>query len=110
MIKKYKIEYGFLVWDCIIEFNTTLFTLENVNEYLNFFSWSYNKLNDPYEEYAKKIAFKIIAESDILNKKGIINLFESEEGFPRLDGSSGVLLVSCDNWEFNEEEFEIEQI
>lgn len=108
MIKRYTVEYSFHDWQCVIDFNTELFTKEHVTEYLAFFVWSYNKENDPYEEYAKKLAQKIIIDSMELNIEGVKDVFEDAEGFPKLDGSTGVELVYCECWSFDDDDFEIE--
>lgn len=108
MIKRYKITFDW--WDCVIEFDTTKFGVELLNECLNFYSWDYDEDNDPYEEYAKKLGEAIIIESMDFNCKGVIGRFENKEGYPYLDGDMGVTLISCDAWEFDSDEFEIEEL
>jgi len=110
MKKRYKIEYGFHSWECVIEFDTSLFTPQLVDEYLKFFVWDYDKENDPYEEYAKKLAQAIIIDSMEWNVEGVKDQFKNAEGYPKLDGSSGVLLVRCDPWEFSDDDFEIKKL
>lgn len=105
MIRKYKIEYGFMDWECTLEINETIFTPELLKEALDFFVWDYDKTNNLYEEYAKKIAKQVILLSMTWNEEGIIDEFIEMEGFPPLDGSMGVKLIRCDTFEFDDDEF-----
>ena len=103
MIKRYKIEYDW--WNCVIEFDTSKFDNQLLEACLDFYSWDYNTEGDLYEEYAKKLAGVIINYSMDCLLEGIIRNFE-EEGMPILDGSNGVTLISCENWEFDDNAFE----
>lgn len=105
MIKQYRVMYGFHDWECTIEINTELFTPELLQQYLDFFCWEYNKKGHLYEEYLKLLAKHLISDSLILTKDGMISIFKNREGFPPLDGSVGITLVSCDHLEFQDERF-----
>lgn len=105
MKKTYKIQFDW--WTCTIEFDPTLFTKVLLDECLDFFSWEYDEDDDPYEEYAKKLALEIIIESMLKNREGVIRIFNEKEGFPPLDGSMGVSLMQCECWRFYSDDFEI---
>ncbi|MDM1529019.1 hypothetical protein [Myroides odoratimimus] len=108
MIKQYRIEYNY--WSCVIEFNTEIFTMELLQECLDFFSWEYDNEGDLYEEYAKKIAKKVLYLL-VENELGSIeSRFKELEGVPPIDGSFGVKLISFDSFEFEDCEFTSEKI
>lgn len=46
-------------------------------------------------------------ESLYRNTAGIIRLFENEEGWTKMDGSEGILILDTDNADIEESDFEI---
>lgn len=107
-MKRVTIGYGFW-WECTLQIDETVFTEEIAKSLLEFFSWDWDKEADDLRiEYCKKIAQKILPLSSHYSELGILNWFSDAEGFPPLDGSSGIKLIDFDEFQFDEE-FEIKQ-
>jgi hypothetical protein len=110
MIKNYKFVYGTdeaKVWFSI---DTEVFTKEMAESNLEFFDWYYDKEADPIEEIIKKYAMKAIVASSMggymNNVYSIQQEFDNCEGFCKVDGSIGILLISISAYEFNEDYLE----
>jgi hypothetical protein len=110
MIKQYKYDYSVCNGSATFEIDTDKFTSVEANETLKFFCWDYNKEADPIEEVMKKYALEVIsvATEYNYNETGVIEEFNTREGFCKLDGSSGIKLTSSFPYEFNEDELTVE--
>lgn len=106
MIKNYKFVYGTdeaKVWFSV---DTEVFTKEMAETNLNFFDWDYDADEDPIDEIIKKYAMKAIIASSrgyMNNVYSIQQEFDNCEGFCKVDGSIGILLISISAYEFNED-------
>ena len=77
-------------------------------EFLEFYSWDYDKEGNIRVEALKKIASKCFYLSQQWNVRGIINaIVDMFEAYIPLDGSKGVQLISIDNFSFDDEEFTV---
>lgn len=103
-LRKIEVEHDSIGWSCILQFDTTVFTKELLQECLDFYAWEYETDECPYKEYAKKLAIQVMDLSMRWNPEAIKERFE-EEGYPRLDGSDGVLLLHCDLRDIGEDGF-----
>lgn len=114
MIKKYNFDYSCGDASVSFEVDTDVFNEEMAKEILGFFSWIYDKFNDPVEEVMKKYAIKVIhlatANYNNLTVDGLIREFNEFEGFAPVDGSCGIRLLSVDGYEFIENLLELEVV
>lgn len=107
MIKTYNFEYGFMdEASATFEVDTEKFTPKMANNVLSFFSWDYDKEADPIVEVMKKYAMTAIkiATSDNYSTYGVTDEFNDLEGYYPVNGSQGIKLTNCQQYEFNEEE------
>lgn len=111
-MKKVKISYEW--WNAIVEIDETPETVEYMKDQLMF--WTGGERRIDYEDgdvetaYLKMLGEAMISQTMRLNIHGILNYFSEAEGWALLDGSFGIRLVSVDNWEFETDEFIIEEI
>ncbi|MCH8567597.1 MAG: DUF2528 family protein [Balneolales bacterium] len=105
MIKKFHCNYDMYEANVLLEVDTDKFTPEVANEVLTFWTWDYDKENDPVEECLKKICLEVIrvATANNYNEHGVISDFENKEGWYRLNGEDGVKLMRVDAYEFSED-------
>ncbi|SHE58352.1 DUF2528 family protein [Dysgonomonas macrotermitis] len=110
MIKRYNYEYGFGEATVSFEVDTDIFTAELANETLTFFCWNYDKDADPVDEVMKKYALEAIKQATFnnYNEFGVIDAFNNNEGFGRLDGSIGITLKEVTGYEFDESQLTID--
>jgi len=110
MIKIYKFQYDY--WcDVIFEVDTEKYTEELALTTLEFFTWHYNKTSDPIIEVLKKISIQCLSLSlDGYNIYGVIEDFDNKEGFPKLDGSLGLKLITIDDFSLDEDNLSLEII
>lgn len=100
MIKLYKFNYDDNA-SCEFEVNTDKFTKEKALDTLAFFSWNYDKDNDPVDEVMKKYAILVFEKTSLY---WFDQLQEKEfEGFYKMNGSEGILLKEVTDYEFNED-------
>ena len=112
MIRILDFEYGFMgEADCRLQLDTEKFTKESAQDYLDFFSWDFDKDADPVEEYMKKVAMQCIKECTFngLSLEGVISIFEEAEGWPYIDGSVGITLLDVTPYEFDESDLEMKE-
>ena len=106
MFKTFKFDYNHCEAGCSFRVDLEKFTPEMAKATLGFFLWKngYDEENDPIDEVMKKYAMHVIliATKENLNEKGVIAHFENNEGFCKLDGSSGIELLSVQLYEFDE--------
>ncbi len=105
MIKTYKFQYQTSNAPFIhFEVNLDIFTIDNAKCLLEFFDWDYDDTNNLIDEIMEKYAMEClrIATFNNYNTIGVISEFDNKEGFIKLDGSSGVKLLYCEPYEFDE--------
>jgi hypothetical protein len=104
MKKKYQLEY----YDSarmVIEIDHAVFTDEEFKECSEF--WS-NKPN--LKEWLKMI-YTIALRESIASLSALATLKEGrEEGFPKMDGTRGLTIVSFDRFEFDDFEMSVTEI
>lgn len=103
--------YNYSTGDAEVSFliDDSIFTKDMAIGMLEFFTWDYDKEADPIDEIMKKIAIKCIsiATAESYNVYGVISEFEDLEGFARLDGSAGILLIDIAEYEFEERDLDL---
>lgn len=113
-IEKYKIDYQVYEAFCILEVDDTKVTMQLCKEFLDFFSWEHpcDDEGDLKHEAIKKIGIQCIKEStfNFHNTKGVISDFENLEGFPKIDGSQGIKLITVEGYDFDPNGFQLELV
>lgn len=106
MTKKYEFNYGFHAAYATFLVDRNVFTEEHAKATLEFFTWSYDKTEDKIDAVLKKYALRAIeiASSYGYNEIGVIDEFNTLEGYCRIDGSSGITLTHISAYEFEESE------
>ncbi len=109
MKKKYNLYYRDTGAMASFVVDTEKFKKKDAQLLLDFFTWDYDKENNPIEELLKKYTVEIfiLVLSQNLNISGVNDYFDNEEGLICLDGSVGVELIGVNKFSFNEEEFSI---
>jgi hypothetical protein len=109
MIKKYKFDYNNYEAECVFEVDDEKFTEEMAFQTLDFFSWYYDKEENPITEVLKKYAIEVIkiATFNNYNTYGVIEEFKNNEGFGPVDGTIGLKLISVEGYEFDTDNLEI---
>lgn len=107
-IKTFKFNYDCHEAEAVFKVDTEKFTAEIAKATLDFFTWNYDKDNDPIIEVLKKYAIEsiIVATTYSFNVNGVISDFNNKEGFAKLDGSLGLTLMSIEGYEFDDEKLE----
>lgn len=110
MLKQYNYEYGFAEATVSFQVDTDVFTAELANDTLTFFRWDYDKEADPVDEVMKKYAMEAIRQATFnsYNELGVIEAFNNNEGFGRLDGSIGITLLEVTGYGFDESQLTLE--
>lgn len=110
--KVYNVDYNYSEAMASFEIDLDIFTNEIANSTLEFFSWDYDKDNDPIEEVVRKYAIEAIRIATYFNYNtfGVIEEFKNNEGFCKLDGSMGIKLIDISGVSFNDLIVEIEEI
>lgn len=103
MKKIYKFNYDFGNAEVSFEVDLNRFTYSMANDTLEFFTWGYDPDADPIDEVMIKYAISVIkmAMSESLNKYGIMNAFQFQEGYYLIDGSDGILLTQLEVSDFD---------
>ena len=111
MKKIYLVEHNYQC-DAVFEVDTEVFTNEMAQMTLDFFLWDYDQYNDPIQEVLKKYAKKVIELSSYnnINEVGVIEEFNSMEGFTNLDGSTGLKLLSVTGIHIDSEDLSIREL
>ncbi len=105
MIKVYHFNYDFHQASATFEVDTEKFTADMAQVTLDFFTWNYDKEKDPVDEVMNKYAIQVLecATFNRYNVKGVIDSFNNNEGFCRLDGSAGITLIEVSPYEIDEQ-------
>lgn len=111
-MKKVKISYEW--WNVVVEIDETPEALEYMKDQLMFWSSGERRIDDEggnvETAYLKMLGKEMLPETTRLNIHGILDYFSQEEGWSPLDGSFGIRLVSVDSWEFETNEFVVQEI
>ncbi len=109
MIKTYLFKYGYNKASANFEVNTEIFTESVAQLLLDYFTWDYDKDENPIDAVLKKYALEVIREASFNNRCtcSVISSFNGKEGFCRLDGSIGIRLIGVENFDFYEEDLEM---
>lgn len=108
-------EFAYMHWRAVVSFKVDpeKFTAEMAKETLDFFSWEDppDPDGDPVDEFMKKLAIEcfIVGMENSWNENGVMHQFEDREGWPRIDGSIGVTILSIDNLRFDPDDIEMEK-
>lgn len=123
MIKKYKVEHESGA-EMIVEIDHSIMTEEQLHELNNFWSSSKDRLyrEDGNVLYAVlknllQVVLSVQYEGG-LNLQGVINAFDwdykygngGQEGYPKLDGSSGIKLISIEGIEIDTYDIDIKEV
>ncbi|KFF26891.1 DUF2528 family protein [Chryseobacterium vrystaatense] len=109
-IETHTIEYDFGRAEAVFQIDSEKFTQETANITLEFYSWDYDKNNDPVLEVLKKYALECFQIATMGSFDPVIQCqkaFENKEGFFNISGSEGILLLSIEPFEFDEEQLVI---
>ena len=106
-MKKVKIEYEH--WSAVVQINYNKRTLEIVRDHLTYRSDSVTTDADEIEEaYLRMLGQKLIGISaSNWNKFGALDIINESDGWMPLNDEFGIKLLSMDNWNFLEEDFEL---
>ncbi len=112
MIRNYTFTYNLFDAEVCFKVDTEKFKPEDAKLLLDFFSWRYDKDNDPIDELMKKYAIKVIwvGCAENYNEEGVKSWFSQQEGLLPIDGSHGVELNYLSNYEFEEDSLDMEMI
>jgi hypothetical protein len=110
MIKKYSFVYNTYDAKAVFIVDSDKFTTEHAKATLEFFTWDYDEENDPIDEVIKKYAMEAIkiATFNNYNLLGVISEFDDNEGFCKVDGTSGIELIDISSYEFDDENLNME--
>lgn len=108
MIKKYEYSYNWGDASASLEIDTEKLSADDAKLALNFFTWDYDKDDDPYDELGRlySIAAMRFATCNDHNTRGVISDFAEAEGFVAVDGSMGITLISADGIDFSDIELD----
>lgn len=118
-IKRYKVDYDFKA-DVVIEINFNVLTEELLAEINNF--WCNSESRVRREGSVLNAVLKMLAATVLrlqvqhdFSTAGIIDLFNwndgnGQEGWPEMDGSYGIKLVSVDEFDFEYGEMSISEL
>jgi len=109
MIKKYHFDYDNLEANVTFTVDTEKFTNEHAKSTLDFFTWDYDEDADPIDEVMKKYALEAIkiASANNYTTYGVIKEFNENEGFCKVDGSSGIKLEVVHGYEFDPDKLDV---
>ncbi len=104
MIKQYTFNYDMYEAKACFKVDTDKFTKELAYATLDFFTWDYDKENDPIDEVMKKYAMEAIRIATFNNYStyGVKEAFNNNEGYAKVDGSMGIELNIVSSYEFDE--------
>lgn len=104
MKKRYQLEYSFGS-TMVIEVDTDVFTDEKFKECSDF--WS----NRPTFDEWLKMVYRVALHDSIATWDALKGLREgTEEGYPKMDGSEGITIISFDDFEFDDFEIELKEL
>jgi len=112
---KVNVKISYEWWEATVEIFRSDETTNNMKEQLLFWGGGQERIDNQdgniEQAYLKMLGEYLIAESIIgWTVKGLIDEWNDKEGWSKLDGSAGIKLLSCSNWEFETEEFFIDRM
>lgn len=111
-MKQVKISYEW--WVALVEIDDIPETYQYMEDQLLFWSGGEDRIDredgDVESAYLRMLGEAIITKSTRLTVQGIIRHFAEAEGWVPLDGSFGIRLVTVDTWEFESDEFLIQEL
>ena len=111
MIRKYDFDYNHMEATLTIVVDTDKFPEEHAHIFLDFFSWNDQPDldGDIITEAVKKIAMACFRTGKHYDtEEGVIHELSDWEGYPPLDGSTGIQLTSFSGYEFHESNLTME--
>ena len=111
MIKKYKVDYDFKA-EVVIEIDNEIMTeakLAEINDFWSDSDWRVKSCGSVLNAVLKMLT-QVVLRNQVeygYNTFGIVSLFDFDacnggiEGWPKMDGSHGIKLVSVDDMDFN---------
>lgn len=113
MSNKKRVELTYEWWSAVVEIDSSENTLKLMEEQLLFWSGGKDRITnaggDIEKAYLKMLAQALIFASMEWNLEGIKSEFDEKEGWCDLRGKfGGVELISCDSWEWDADDFDIE--
>jgi hypothetical protein len=110
--KIYNFNYDYHKAEVKFEVDLEKFTPKLANETLTFFSWDYDHEADPIDEVMKKYAMAVLIFSlgfGGIDTDSLIKRFDAgSEGFARIDGTMGILMVDFEPFELDDNDLEME--
>lgn len=109
MKKRYTVTYGW-TFDMIVEIDHAVMTDEKLHEINDFWSNNLTRLQRADGDVTKAVLamLGLTAFSMSVSENAEYRLkYMGVEGWPKLNGSAGILLVSLDTFEFDEDEITI---
>lgn len=107
-MKTYKIAYDW--WEATIKIDEEK-AKEAIKEMVEFWMGWESRLGlndgDYTKTFLQQLSRNILIESMDYNLHGIISKYDDREGWTKMDGSKGIEIISVNNWEFYENNFEI---
>lgn len=107
---KYIYDYDMREAYAEFDVDTEIFKADHALMILSFFTWDWNRENDPVDEVMKKFAIRAIEIASVnnFNAYGVSEEFKDQEGFMPVDGSHGIKLIQVEGYQFDEEKLSIE--
>lgn len=107
--KTKKITYEW--WDAVVEIDEGPETTEMMKEQVLFWMGGQQMIDrekgDVELAYLKMLGRALIRLSMEYNMTGVLDEMDEREGWAPLRGKHGVTLISCDQWDFDDGEFQI---
>lgn len=113
--KRYIVSYDW-TFDMVVDIDHSLCTDELLHQINNFWSdaeWRLSRANDNILHAVLRLMAKMALRLNVSDWRDTVSLLRAQEtcpeGWPVLDGSAGITLVSLDDFEFDSDEFSIKE-
>lgn len=111
MKKRYTLTYDFMGNTAVVDIDHAVCTDTKLHEINTFWSGACERLaqadGNVLHAVLKMLCCRLLADSiEYMNVEDHWRC-RAPEGWPNLDGSAGIILVSVDDWQFDEEEVSI---
>jgi len=94
-------------WEAVVEIDDTPETEAAMKEQVLF--WRRDVPEDVKKAYLSMLAVELIRESTEWSLPGVLEAFDSKEGWLPLCGEHGVTLIEIDSWVFDGDDFDFEE-
>lgn len=94
MTKTYYFDYDNGNGSATLQVDLNIFTPDTANMVLQYRDWEYDEDADPIKESLKKIALACIYQCNDRSTEEVIEDFGHIDGYPLIDGSEGITLIS----------------